>query len=88
MVKGSIAFDVADKDLIAVTGTLVHLYAGTMRWFRLGNDGGEMTSMTLRQVASLISTNADRAISQAQNDIRKLVEVADQRQLTVAPKPV
>ncbi len=88
MAKGNIAFGVADKNMIAEPGTSVHLLDGTMHWFRLGNGGEEMISMTSRQAASFFSTNADRAISQAQNDIPKLVEVADQHQLTVAPTPV
>ena len=42
VVKGDIAFGVGDKDMIAEPGTLVHLPAGTMHWFRFGKGGGEM----------------------------------------------
>ena len=46
VVRGNIAFGVGDKDMIAEPGTLVHLPAGTMHWFRYGKGGGEMISMT------------------------------------------
>jgi len=84
VVKGDIAFGVADKDMVAVPGTLVHLPAGTMHWFRFGKGGGEMISMTSREAASHFFTDVDRAISPEQPDIPKLVEVARQHQLTVA----
>ena len=73
--------------MIAVPGTLVHLPAGTTHWFRFGKGGGEMISMTSREAASLFFTDVDRAISAEQPDIPKLVEVANQHQLTVAPPP-
>ena len=40
VVSGNIAFGVGDKDMIAEPGTLVHLPAGTMHWFRYGQGGG------------------------------------------------
>jgi hypothetical protein len=85
VVKGSIAFGVGDKDMIAEPGTLVHLPAGTMHWFRFGAGGGEMISMTSREAASLFFTDVDRTISPEQPDIPKLVEIANQHHLTVAP---
>jgi len=87
MVSGSIAFGVGDKDMIAEPGTLVHLPAGTMHWFRFGEGGGEMISMTSREAASLFFTDVHRSISPDSPDIPKLVEVANQHQLTVAAPP-
>ena len=84
VVSGNIAFGVGDKDMIAEPGTLVHLPAGTMHWFRFGAGGGEMISMTSREAASLFFTDVDRAISPEAPDIPKLVEVANQHQLMVA----
>jgi hypothetical protein len=85
VVKGEIAFGVGDKDMVATPGTLVHLPAGTMHWFRFGKGGGEMISITSREAASLFFTDVDRAISPDAPDIPKLVEVAHQHNLTVAP---
>ena len=87
VVSGTIAFGVGDKDMIAEPGTLVHLPAGTMHWFRFGAGGGEMISMTSREAASLFFTDVDRAISPETPDIPKLVEVANQHQLMVAAPP-
>ena len=84
MVKGNIAFGVGDKDMIAEPGTLVHLPAGTIHWFRFGAGGGEMISMTSREAASHFFTDVDRAISPEQPDIPRLVEVANHHQLTLA----
>jgi quercetin dioxygenase-like cupin family protein len=87
VVSGNIAFGVGDKDMIAEPGTLVHLPAGTMHWFRFGAGGGEMISITSREAASLFFTDVDRAISPEAPDIPKLVEVANQHQLMVAAPP-
>ena len=83
VVKGNIAFGVGDKDMIAEPGTLVHLPAGTIHWFRFGAGGGEMISMTSREAASHLFTDVDRAISPEQPGIPRLVEVANHHQLTL-----
>jgi quercetin dioxygenase-like cupin family protein len=36
VMRGNIAFGIGVKDMIAEPGTLVHLPAGTMHWFRYG----------------------------------------------------
>ena len=84
VVSGNIAFGVGDKDMIAEPGTLVHLPAGTMHWFRFGQGGGEMISMTSREAASHFFTDVHRAISPEAPDIPKLVEIANQHQVTFA----
>ena len=84
VVSGNIAFGVGDKDMIAEPGTLVHLPAGTMHWFRYGQGGGEMISITSREAASLFFTDVHRAISPEAPDIPKFVEIANQHQLTFA----
>jgi quercetin dioxygenase-like cupin family protein len=63
VVSGNIAFGVGDKDMIAEPGTLVHLPAGTMQWFRFGAGGGEVISMTSREAAWHFFTDVDRANS-------------------------
>jgi quercetin dioxygenase-like cupin family protein len=74
VVSGNIAFGVGDKDMIAEPGTLVHLPAGTMHWFRFGQGGGEMISMTSREAASHFFTDV---LSPETPDIPKLVEIAN-----------
>jgi hypothetical protein len=87
VVRGNIAFGVGDKDMIAEPGTLVHLPAGTMHWFRYGKGRGEMISMTSREAASHFFTDVHRAISPQAPDIPKLVQIANKHQLTVAATP-
>jgi len=86
-VSGNIAFGVGDKDMIAEPVTLVHVPAGTMHWFRYGQGGGEMISMTSREAASHFFTDVDRTISPEAPNISKFVEIANQHQLTVAAPP-
>ena len=78
VVRGSVAFGIGGKDMIAEPGTLVHLPAGTIHWFRYGEGGGEMISMTSREAASHFFTDADRATSH-----EALVEVANQYGISI-----
>jgi hypothetical protein len=87
VISGNIAFGVGDKDMIAEPGTLVHLPAGTMHWFRYGPGGGEMISMTSREAGSHFFIDVNCAISPGAPDIRKFIEVANQHQVTFAAPP-
>ena len=84
VVSGNVAFGVGDKDMIAEPGTLVHLPAGTMHWFRYGQGGGEMISMTSREAASHFFIDVNSAISPEAPDFSKFVEIAKKHQLTFA----
>src|SRR5512134_3292128 len=46
VVKGQIDFGIGGDSKTASPGTLVHLPAGTVHWFRFGRGGGEMVSIT------------------------------------------
>jgi hypothetical protein len=61
----------------------VHLPAGTMHWFRCGEGGGEMISMASREAASHFFTDVARAISREAPDICKLVEIANQHDISM-----
>lgn len=74
--KGEIAFGVGERELTARPGTLVHLPAGTVHWFRFGPGGGEMVSVTSREGASHMFADFDREISPEKPDIGKLVALA------------
>jgi quercetin dioxygenase-like cupin family protein len=75
VVSGRIDFGIGDESTTATPGTLVHLPAGTVHWFRFGAGGGEMFSMTSRLGASKFFTDAAREISPASPDVEKLAEV-------------
>lgn len=68
-------------------GTLAHLPADTTRRFRFGQGDGEMMSMTSREAALHFFTDVHRAISPEAPDIPKLVEIANQHQVTLAAPP-
>lgn len=84
VIQGEIAFGIGDRELIARTGTLVHLPAGTTHWFRFGAGGGEMVSMTSCEGASRMFTDFDREMSPEKPDLGKLVELGRPYGLTVA----
>jgi quercetin dioxygenase-like cupin family protein len=87
VVKGEIAFGIDDSDMTAVSGTLVHLPAGTTHWFRFSAGGGEMISMTSREGASRMFADLDREIAPDNPDLGKLVEIAQMHGLTVVSPP-
>jgi len=68
----------------AVPGTLVHLAAGTTHWFRFGECGGRMVSMTARLDASRMFPDIDREISPVKPDLAMLVGLGARHDLTVA----
>jgi quercetin dioxygenase-like cupin family protein len=85
VVKGEIAFGIGESEMVASPGTLVHLPAGTTHWFRFGQGGGEMISMTSREGASRMFTDFDREIAPDRPDLAKLVEIGARHGLTVPP---
>jgi quercetin dioxygenase-like cupin family protein len=75
VVRGEIAFGIDDDSKTASPGTLVHLPAGTVHWFRFGRGGGEMISITSRLGASEMFTDMAREIAPVDPDLEKLGEV-------------
>lgn len=75
VVGGEIDFGIGDESMTAVPGTLVHLPAGTVHWFRFGKGGGEMVSMTSRLGASKFFADLAREVAPVNPDLEKLTEV-------------
>jgi quercetin dioxygenase-like cupin family protein len=84
VVKGRIDFGIGPDATTATAGTLVHLPAGTVHWFRFGEGGGEMVSMTSRPGASKMFADMAREVSPANPDLVKLTEVGARHGLTLA----
>ena len=61
--------------MTASPGTLVHLPAGTVHWFRFGPGGGEMVSMTSRLGASQMLTDIAREVAPVNPDLQRLTQV-------------
>jgi quercetin dioxygenase-like cupin family protein len=84
VLSGQIAFGFEGKEMIAKAGALVHLPAGVTHWFRFGEGGGAMVSMTSREGASHMFTDFDREISPTAPDVNRLIELGRPYGLAVA----
>ena len=82
--KGRIDFGIGSESMTASPGTLVHLPAGTEHWFRFGEGGGEMLSMTSRLGASKFFADLAREVSPTNPSLEQLAEVAVRHGLKVA----
>jgi quercetin dioxygenase-like cupin family protein len=80
VVSGDVEFGFDDQDHVARAGTLVHLPAGTVHWFRVGKGGAQMISMTGREAASAMFEHIDREISPTSPDIKRLVAISAEHQ--------
>ena len=77
VIRGDIEFGIDEKSMTAKPGTLVHLPAGTVHWFRFGNGGGQMISMAGEDSkASTLFTDIDAEIPAGPPDIERLQNIA------------
>jgi quercetin dioxygenase-like cupin family protein len=84
---GTLHFGLEGEEAVATAGTLVHVPGGTTHWFRFGDGGGEMLSMTSRAGASAFFTQAAAEVSPSDPDFGALVAIATQHGLTFPPPP-
>ena len=84
VVKGQIDFGIGAESKTASPGTLVHLPAGTVHWFRFGSGGAEMVSITSRLGASKMFADMAREIAPVNPDVAQLAEVGARHGLKVA----
>ena len=75
VLSGEIAFGVAEKDTLGTAGTLVHVPAGTTHWFRFGEGGGAMLSVTSREAASHFFAECHDSLDAAAPDLARLIEI-------------
>ena len=85
VVSGAIAFGIDDHESVARAGTLVHLPAGTVHWFRFGKEGGQMISITGRAAASAMFEHIDREISPESPDLGRLVAISAEHESLILP---
>lgn len=84
VIKGQIDFGIGAESTTASPGTLVHLPAGTVHWFRFGAGGAEMVSMTSRLGASKMFTDLAREVAPVKPDLAQLAAVGARHGLKVA----
>lgn len=84
VIRGEVEFGVGEKSMTAIPGTLVHLPAGTVHWFRFAKGGGQMLSMTGQgSEASAMFTDIDKEIPPGAPDLDTLRTVAGRSGLRV-----
>jgi len=87
VISGEVACGVDEEETLAKPGTLVHIPGGATHWYRFGNGGGEILSMTSREGASHMYEDFDREGSWENPDRARLVELAAKHgQVVAAPK--
>src|SRR5262245_50720920 len=82
--KGQVDFGIGEDAMTASAGTLVHLPAGTVHWFRFGRGGGEMVSITSRLGASKMFADIAREVAPVNPDLEELAEVAGRHGLKLS----
>jgi len=84
VIRGEIDFGVGAESKTASPGTLVHLPAGSVHWFRFRRGGGEMISVTSRLGASEMFRDVSREVAPVDPDLGKLAEVGGRHGLKLA----
>jgi len=85
--KGVVELTISDETIEARAGTLVHLPAGTVHWFRFGPGGGEMLSMTSRAGASKLFTEIDAEIPPGTHDMNQVAGIITKHGVKIAVPP-
>jgi quercetin dioxygenase-like cupin family protein len=88
VMKGDVHFSMGEDTQLATAGTLVHLPAGTVHWFRCGREGALMLSVTSRKGASEVFAAIDREISVGSLDVTKIIEVISANGVVPGPMPL
>jgi quercetin dioxygenase-like cupin family protein len=88
VISGEIEFGVDDEHMTGGAGTLVHVPAGTVHWFRFGTGGGQMISISgAGSRASTLFTEIDAEIPVGPPDVRKLVAVGKRNGVKMIAEP-
>ena len=85
VMTGEVRFSIGEQDQVAKAGTLVHLPAGTVHWFRCGPSGAFMLSVTSRKGASNVFAALDREIPPGPPDVAKIISVISANGVTPGP---
>lgn len=76
IIKGDIHCGIGEEEIIASSGTLIHIPAGTVHWFKCGKDGGEFVSMTSRGNASEMFKAFSQGINWESPNKEELIKLA------------
>lgn len=87
VLRGDVTFGADDRETTVGPGTLVHIPGGTTHWFRLGEGGAEMLSMTTPAGAAAFFTAISRGSAGDAPDFEDLVSIAASHGATILPPP-
>ena len=87
VLRGEVTFGADGQDTTVGAGTLVHIPGGTTHWFRLGEGGSEMLSITSPAGAAAFFRGISRDGEQDAPDLEALVRIAASHGATILPPP-
>lgn len=85
VIRGDVTFGADDQETTVGPGAFVHIPGGTTHWFRLGEGGSEMLSITSRAGAAEFFTAISRDSVGDAPDLADLVRIAASHQATILP---
>jgi quercetin dioxygenase-like cupin family protein len=74
--KGQVHCGVDEEEILASKGTLIHIPAGSVHWFRFGKEGGEFISITSKGNASKMFTAFSQGVNWESRDREELIKLA------------
>lgn len=87
VLRGDVAFGADGQETTVGPGTLVHIPGGTTHWFRLGEGGAEMLSITSPAGAAGFFTAISRDHAGDAPDVETLIGIAAAHGATILPPP-
>ena len=76
IIKGQLHCGVDDEEILAGPGTLIHIPAGSVHWFRFAEKGGEFISITSKGNASAMFRDFDGGVNWESPDREQLIKLA------------
>jgi quercetin dioxygenase-like cupin family protein len=76
VIEGEVICGVGELESTATAGTLVHIPAGSIHWYRFGDAGGEIISMTSQGNASAMYEAFDREGSWGETSRERVIALS------------
>jgi quercetin dioxygenase-like cupin family protein len=83
VMQGEVRFGANGDEAIAGPGTLVHIPGGTTHWFKVGEDGAQMLSITSRAGASAFFAAISRDGEGNVPGLEDIIRIASEHQSTI-----
>ena len=87
VLRGELTFGADDKEATAGPGTLVHIPGGTTHWFKVGDGGAEMLSITSKAGAAAFFTAISRDSAGNVPSFEEVLRIAASHGNTILPPP-